>query len=108
MQASMLRQLFLKPLSATAVRRDPHDGAGPSTPAFDTFGGGDFGAAGDDGDDGGFGEAADWDDADYGDQDNPDTSDLLEAPRKIEKISVTYSKASKQVCSSVIQGGKLP
>lgn len=35
----MLRQLFLKPLSATAIRRDPQDGAGPSTPGFD-FGAG--------------------------------------------------------------------
>ena len=34
----MLRQLFLKPLSAIAVRSDPQDGAGPSTPGFD-FGG---------------------------------------------------------------------
>ena len=41
----MLRQLFLKPLSATVVRRDPQDGAGPATPAFD-FGRDDFGAEG--------------------------------------------------------------
>ena len=41
----MLRQLFLKPLSATVVRRDPRDGAGPTTPAFD-FGGDHFGAEG--------------------------------------------------------------
>ena len=45
-QESMLRQLFLKQLSATAVRSDPHDAAGPSTPGFD-FGGGSCGGAGD-------------------------------------------------------------
>lgn len=42
----MLRQLFLKPLSATAVRSDPKDEAGPSTPGFD-FGGASCGGAGD-------------------------------------------------------------
>ena len=45
-QVSMLRQLFLKPVSATAVRGDSQDGAGPSTPGFD-FGGGGYGDAGD-------------------------------------------------------------
>lgn len=40
----MLRQLFLKPLSATAVRSDPKDAAGPSTPGFD-FGGASCGGA---------------------------------------------------------------
>ena len=45
-QESMLRQLFLKPLSATAVRSDPHDAAGPSTLGFD-FGGPSCGSAGD-------------------------------------------------------------
>lgn len=39
----MLRQLFLKPLSA--VRRDPKDAAGQSTPGFD-FGGASCGDAG--------------------------------------------------------------
>ena len=42
----MLRQLFLKPLSATAVRSDSKDTAGPSTPGFD-FGGASCGDAGD-------------------------------------------------------------
>lgn len=37
---SMLRQLFLKPLSARAMRGDPQDGAGPSTPGFDLGGAG--------------------------------------------------------------------
>ena len=41
----MLRQLFLKPLSATAVRSDPKDAAGPSNPGFD-FGGANCGDAG--------------------------------------------------------------
>lgn len=54
----------------------------------------------DDGDGGGgFEDSGGWGDADYEDDDSlGDAGDLLEAPRKIEKISVTYSKASKQVC----------
>ena len=52
----------------------------------------------DDGDDGGFGDSADWDDTSFGNDGSMDTGGLLEAPRKVEKISVTYSKASKQVC----------
>lgn len=51
----------------------------------------------DDGDDGGFRESAGWDDTNFGNDESIDTADLLEAPRKVEKISVTYSKASKQV-----------
>lgn len=51
----------------------------------------------DDGDDGGFGDSAGWGDTDFGDEESIDTGDLLEAPRKVEKISVPYSKASKQV-----------
>lgn len=51
----------------------------------------------DDGDDGGFGDSAGWGDADFGNDKSMDTGGLLEAPRKVEKISVTYSKASKQV-----------
>ena len=41
----MLRQLFLKPVWATAVRREPQDAAGQSTPGFD-FGGASCGDAG--------------------------------------------------------------
>ncbi len=54
----------------------------------------------DDGDGGdGFGDSGGWGDAGYEDDGSlGDAGDLLEAPRKIEKISVTYSKASKQVC----------
>lgn len=52
----------------------------------------------DDGDDGGFGDSAGWGDTEYGNEEGVDALDLLEAPRKVEKISVTYSKASKQVC----------
>ncbi len=44
-QASMLRQLFTKPLSATLVRSNPGDGAGPSSPGLD-FGGDGFAGAG--------------------------------------------------------------
>lgn len=51
----------------------------------------------DDGDDGGFGDSAGWGDTDFGNEESIDTGDLLEAPRKVEKISVPYSKASKQV-----------
>lgn len=52
----------------------------------------------DDGDDGGFGDSAGWGDTDYGNEVNLEPGGgLLEAPRKVEKIRVTYSKASKQV-----------
>ena len=51
----------------------------------------------DDGDDGGFGDSAGWGDTDYGNEESMATGDLLEAPRKVERISVPYSKASKQV-----------
>lgn len=51
----------------------------------------------DDGD-GGFGDAAGWGDTDFGNEENLEPGGgLLEAPRKVEKIRVTYSKASKQV-----------
>ena len=47
----------------------------------------------------GFGDSGGWGNADYEDDGSlGDAGDLLEAPRKVEKISVTYSKASKQVC----------
>lgn len=52
----------------------------------------------DDGDAGGFGDSGGWGDTDYGNEERLDADDLLEAPRKVEKISVTYSKSSKQVC----------
>ncbi len=45
MQLSMLSQLFTKPASATLVRSDFRDDAGPSSPGLD-FGGDSFGAAG--------------------------------------------------------------
>ena len=51
----------------------------------------------DDGEDGGFSDSAGWGDTDYGNDEGVDAVDLLDAPRKVEKISVTYSKASKQV-----------
>ncbi|DBB15061.1 TPA: hypothetical protein ACH3X3_004077 [Trebouxia sp. C0006] len=94
---SMLSQLFTKPVSATLVKSDCRDDAGPSSPGLD-FGGDSLGAA-DDGDGGdGFGDSGAWGDAGYEDDGSlGDAGDLLEAPRKVEKISVTYSKASKQV-----------
>ena len=48
-------------------------------------------------DDDGFAESAGWGDTDYGADHMGDSDGLLEAPRKVEKISVTYAKASKQV-----------
>jgi hypothetical protein len=45
MQLSMLSQLFTKPMSATLVRSNSRDNAGPSSPGLD-FGGDSFGAAG--------------------------------------------------------------
>jgi len=45
MQVSMLSQLFTKPVSATLVKSDCRDDAGPSSPGLD-FGGDSFGAAG--------------------------------------------------------------
>ena len=58
----------------------------------------DGGEAEDGDEDGGFGDSEGWGDTDYGTGDSMgDAGDLLEAPRKVEKISVTYSKASKQV-----------
>lgn len=94
---SRLSQLFTKPASATLVRSDFRDDAGPNGPGLD-FGGDSFGAAGDgDGGDG-FGDSGGWGGADYEDDGSlGGAGDLLEAPRKVEKISVTYSKASKQV-----------
>ena len=48
--------------------------------------------------DDGFGESEDWADPGYSHEASmAEAGDLLEAPRKVEKISVTYSKASKQV-----------
>lgn len=56
-----------------------------------------FAGDGDGGD--GFGDSGGWGGADYEDDGSlGGAGDLLEAPRKVEKISVTYSKASKQVC----------
>ena len=51
----------------------------------------------DDGDDGGFGDSAGWGETECGNEERLDADDLVEAPRKVEKISVTYSKSSKQV-----------
>ena len=51
----------------------------------------------DDGDDGGFDDSAGWSDTDFGNEESMAGDGLLEAPRKVEKITVTYSKASKQV-----------
>ena len=45
MQASMLRELFTKPVSAAFVRRDARDGAGPSSLGPD-FGEDGFGVPG--------------------------------------------------------------
>ena len=56
-----------------------------------------------DGDEGGFAESAGWTDTDYGNENMGDGGDLLEAPRKVEKISVTYAKASKQVVLPFIE-----
>ncbi|KAL0027978.1 hypothetical protein WJX79_007636 [Trebouxia sp. C0005] len=94
---SMLSQLFTKPASATLVRGDFRDDAGPSSPGLD-FGGASFEAADDGEGCDGFGDSGGWGNADYEDDGSlGDAGDLLEAPRKVEKISVTYSKASKQV-----------
>ena len=38
-----------------------------------------------------------WSDMDFDVDNNPESADLLQAPRKVEKITVSYSKASKQV-----------
>ena len=38
-----------------------------------------------------------WADVDFDADNNPESADLLQAPRKVEKITVSYSKASKQV-----------
>lgn len=55
-------------------------------------------SADDDNGDDGFGESENWADTGYGHEASmAEAGDLLEAPRKVEKISVTYSKASKQV-----------
>ena len=56
-----------------------------------------------DADEDGFAESAGWADTDYGNENMDNGGDLLEAPRKVEKISVTYAKASKQVMLRFMQ-----
>lgn len=42
-------------------------------------------------------DGAGWADVDFDVDKNPESADLLQAPRKVEKITVSYSKASKRV-----------
>ena len=42
-------------------------------------------------------DGAGWADMDFGADDSLGATDLLQASRKVEKITVSYSKASKQV-----------
>ena len=49
------------------------------------------------GHDGSDDAGAGWADLGFGPDASTESTDLLQAPRKVEKITVSYSKASKQV-----------
>eukprot|EP00891_Asterochloris_glomerata_P007928 jgi/Astpho2/7928/Aster-x0791 len=91
-QASMLRRLFLKPLSAVARCAAPVEAAGADEEDLGPDDGFDPGQGNDDDDS----DAGGWGDTDFGAAADGEGSGLA-APRKVQQITVNYARSSKQV-----------